>query len=424
MPRMLLLIASAAFLLSGPTPQAGDWPGFRGPQGTGISAESGFPIAWSPEMNVKWRTPLPGPGNGSPIVVGNRVFVLCAEEEGKQRSTFCFDRETGEQLWKETVRFSAVEETHKTNPYCPSTPVSDGERVAVWHRSAGMHCYDLDGKTLWSRDLGTFEHIWGGGSSPIIYRDMVIQLCGPGERTFLVALDKTTGETRWQTPNEPGGSRSNQGRYVGSWSTPVMISVDGQDQLLCPLHSRVAAYDPLTGEELWMIDGLSSERSDLAYASPMVGAEHALVVGGFGGPALGFKLGGSGDMTASNRLWRKSEPRNPQRIGSGVLMGDNVFLANADGAGSFECLDINTGEQRWVEQRTSDGPHWGSVVSADGKLYVTGQKGITRVLSANPESYEVLAENDLGEQSHSTPALSDGEIFLRTWEALYCIAED
>ncbi len=422
MSKSLVLLIVVFGLVVRPA-SAADWPAFGGPHGNGTTTETGFPTHWSPEKNIKWRIPLADPDNGSPIVVNGKVLLLSATDQGKKRSTIAFDRNTGDELWKQTVAYAKVEETHKTNPHCPSTPVSDGQRVVVWHRSAGMHCYDLEGKSLWSRDLGEFHHIWGGGSSPIIYQDMVIQLCGPGERTFVIALDKHNGETLWQTPDEPGGSASSQGKYIGTWSTPSIIQVDGQDQLLVPLHSRVVAYNLQTGDELWMIDGLSSQRGDLAYSSAMIGDGIGVVLGGFGGHGFGFKLGGSGDMTAKNRLWHHTSS-NPQRIGTGIILDGHLYMANADGPGSIQCIDALTGEETWNERRTSEGPHWGSIIYAGGNLYVTGQKGITRVFKPNPEKHEVIAENDLGEHSNSTPAFSAGEIFLRTWQSLYCVAEE
>jgi outer membrane protein assembly factor BamB len=344
--------------------------------------------------------------------------VTCPEDNGRKRHLFCFDRTDGKQLWVKTVAYTKPERTHGTNPQCASTPVSDGERIVVWYGSAGMYCYDLDGNDLWSRDLGEFEHIWGYGSSPIIYRGKVIHLCGPGERTFMAAFDLKNGATLWETP-EPGGESTEKRPYVGSWATPVVISIDGRDQILCGLPTRAAAYDPEDGKVLWHVDGVSGN-DHLVYTSPMVGGDVALILGGFGGPGIGLRLGGSGDVTESNRLWRV--PRNPQRIGSGVVIGKHLFMANADNEGSIQCIDIETGDVVWQERRTSEGSHWGSVVLAGGHLYVTGQKGITRVFKPNPEQYEVVAENDLGENSNSTPAVSDGEIFLRTFKHLYCVA--
>lgn len=401
-----------------------DWLGFRGTSGNAISAETGFPTSWGRNENIRWRVPLPAPGNGSPIVVGDRVLLLCAENEGRQRSTLCFNRTDGTQLWKQTVQFDKVEETHKTNPYCPSTPTSDGENVYVWHRSAGMHCYDMDGNPVWSRDLGEFRHIWGGGSSPVLYKDLVIQLCGPGERTFLIAFDKKTGETRWQSEIEPGGSASDRGRYIGSWATPVITHFNGEDRLICPYHVRVVSYNPLTGEEITFRTGLERDKSDLCYASPIIGDGAAVILGGFQGPAFAFKLGGTGDTTESHRLWRTAQSGNPQRIGSGVIIAGHLFIANADGPGSIECLHVESGVQRWSLPRSEDGPHWGSVVFADGNLYATGQKGTTTLFKPNTQEFELVSINQLQETTNSTPAFSQGEIFLRTDHALYCLSKE
>ena len=404
------------------TAYAADWPAFRGPEGTGVAhGETGLAVEWGPETNIKWKSPLPADGNSSPIVVAGRVLVTCAENDGRQRHLFCFDRQTGEQSWVQTVEYDAPETTHKTNPHCASTPASDGEKVVVWEGSAGLHCYDLDGNRIWSRDLGKFEHIWGYASSPVIHDGKVIQLCGPGERTFLTALDLETGETIWETP-EPGGSNE-ESYYVGTWSTPLLIDVDGNTQILCSLPTRAAAYAPGNGQLMWFIGGMSSNRGDLAYASPVPGGGLIVAAGGFGGPAMAFKLGGRGDMTAAHRLWHTGwDQRNPQRIGSGMIVDGHLYLANADDRGSLQCINVETGEQTWEVPRTTAGPHWGSIVFADGRLYVTGQRGITRVFASNPEQYELLAENDLEDSSNSTPAISDGEIFLRTFGHVWCVA--
>ena len=355
-----------------------DWPAFRGGAGDGVSHDSGFPIEWSTSKNVKWRIAMPAPGNSSPIVVGKRVFYTCATPDGKERTLFCVDRSDGQLLWKESVTLETVELTHKTNPYCPSTPVSDGDAIYVWHGSAGMHAYSLDGKLRWSRDLGVFKHIWGLGASPIVVGELVIQLAGPGERTFVAAMDRRSGNIVWQTPDEPGGSESSKGRYVGTWATPRLASFSGQSQLVCCYHSRVVGLDPLDGRERWSIDGLSNDRSDLCYAMPMISDRNIVIMGGFGGPEFGFQVAEDGTVTEKDRRWRNEKLDgkgfHPQRIGTGVTLGRHLWMANADEPGSIECLDMTTGIRTWSEKRTADGPHWGSMVMAEGRLYVPGQK--------------------------------------------------
>jgi len=400
----------------------GDWPGFRGPTQQGVSTVTNLPLNWGPDQNVRWSAELAEPGNGSPVVAHGKVFLAGASRGGKERSLSCHDRRDGSLLWSRSVEFDGREPTHETNPHGAVTPVTDGERIVVWHGSAGMYCYSLDGELLWSRDLGAFDHIWGYASSPMILDGKVIQLCGPGTRQFLAALDLQTGEVLWELP-EPGGSDSQKGKYIGSWASPLAVTVDGRTQILCGLPTRVIACDPATGELLWHVAGIESDRGNLMYTTPLVSGQRGVALGGFGGPAIGFRLGGRGDVTESNRLWRETgRPRNPQRIGSGVIVGDLFYIANADNEGSIECRDVATGQQRWEVKRTSDGPHWASLLFADGRLYATGQKGVTRVFAPNPDQYEELAVNDLGEQTHATPAISDGEFFIRTWKRLYCIA--
>ncbi|MEK6237689.1 MAG: PQQ-like beta-propeller repeat protein [Planctomycetales bacterium] len=252
---------------------AGDWPAFRGPGGDGISSEKNVPVKWSSDQNIRWKAPLPRPGNGSPIVVGGKVFVVCAEDaEGRQRSLYCFDRSDGKQLWAQTVAYDQKATTHKTNPYCGSTPVSDGQRVVAWHSSAGLVCYDLQGKELWKRDLGEFRHIWGYGSSPVLRDGRVFLNCGPSKRNFVTAIDLKTGKTLWETdePHQGDGNRNENKQYMGSWCTPIIAEVDGKDQVLCAMSTRVNAYDPATGKILWYCEGLRGPKGDLSYSSPVV----------------------------------------------------------------------------------------------------------------------------------------------------------
>jgi len=416
-PATLLLVAS---LVTPLTTTAGDWPGFRGLNGNGKTSETNLPVEWNKEKNVKWSFELPGPGNSSPIVSHGRVFVTCAEDEGTKRHLYCIDRKTGKLLWKKTVVWNKPEKMHKTNPYCGSTPAADGERVVVWHGSAGIFCYDFSGKELWKKDLGPFTHIWGYGSSPVIHNGKVFLNAGPGKRQFLIALDLKSGKQVWKT-DEPGGSDSAKGRYIGSWSTPVIVTVDGQQQLLCSMPTRVVAYHPDSGKLLWEISGIKGPRGDLFYTSPVVAGDVGVVMGGYKGPIIAFKLGGSGDVAEKNILWRSKGPQ-PQRIGSGVVVDEHLYVANADG-GTAQCFELQTGKLKW-RTRLGGGAHWGALVFADGRLYVTNQRGVTHVFKPNPEMFESITTNTLGERSNSTPAMSDGEIFLRTAGGVYCISKD
>lgn len=414
------MLVAVAMVWGGAMPVwADNWPAFRGGEANSIAAGKGYPEEWGPDKNIKWRTELPGDANSSPIVYKDRVFVTSAQNNGKQRTLHCFDRTTGKEQWSQTVEFDGKEPTHQTNPYGAATPVTDGERVIVWHGTPGVFCYDMQGELQWKRELGEVDHIWGYGSSPILLKDRVILNYGPGTNTFVVALNKETGEVLWKT-NEPGSSTSAKGRYIGSWSTPIVAEVEGDQQILCSMPTRVVAYDPANGDILWTIGGLASNRSDLAYTSLMVSGDIGVAMGGFKGPALAFKLGGEGDVTETNRLWRTDKPQ-PQRIGTGVIVGDHIYMANA-GPGTIQCLELKTGKELWVQR--VQGNHWGSMILADGLLYANNQNGTTYVFRPDPKEYQEVAVNELKEHSNSTPAFSNGDIFQRTSKALYCISNE
>jgi outer membrane protein assembly factor BamB len=424
---------AVALLCSFGLSQADDWPAFRGPSGNGISAEKAAPIEWSATKNVKWKAALPRKGNGSPIVSNGRVFVTCVEDEeavGKKRSLYCFDRKDGKKLWVKTVEYAKADEkgnedtTHGTNPHCNSTPAADGKVVVAWHSSAGLHAYDFEGKELWKRDLGEFRHIWGSGTSPIIHDGKVILNSGPGKKVFMGAFNLADGKTIWEMEEPSKGddpSYNEDKKYKGSWSTPIVVKVGGQEQILCAMPTRVVAYAPADGKILWWCEGIRAgpgDRTyagDLTYSSLVVAGDICVVVGGFGGAGFGVRLGGTGNVTATHQVWRNA--KNPQSIGSGVVVGDHIYMPFE---GPITCLDPKTGKTVWKER----GSYWGSAVSVGGRIYLTDQKGATVVFKPNPERLELIGKNELGDEgSNSTPAVSDGQIFIRTFKNLYCIGE-
>jgi outer membrane protein assembly factor BamB len=283
-----------------------------------------------------------------------------------------------------------------------------------------VFCYDLDGKEHWRRDLGPAEHIWGNAASPVLYRDLVILNHGPGERTFLIALDNKTGHDVWRV-EIPGGKRGEKGGddWLGSWATPVIADVKGRTELVMGWPGVVRSYNSDSGSLLWECRGLERDGgkgSKLVYASPLVSPEVVVGMAGFGGPTIAVKTGGSGDVTETHRLWRT--PGNPQRIGSGVIVGDHVYVANEP---AISCLELKTGKQVWSERVPAG--IWGSLVLADGKLYVTDQSAETWVVAAKPK-FELIAKNALEkEMTRASIAVSDGELFIRTYTHLWCITE-
>jgi outer membrane protein assembly factor BamB len=399
---------------------ADDWTGFRGSSGNGVSAEKSVPTEWDATKNVKWKVALPYRGNGSPIVSNGRVLLTCPEDDGgKRRSLYCFDRKNGNKLWVATVDFGRETPTHDTNPHSSSTPVTDGKRIVVWHDTAGLYCYDVDGKELWKRNLGEFNHVWGGGTSPILYEGKVVLNSGPGKRVFVTALNLADGKTLWETEepqNADDVSHNENAQWKGSWTTPVIAKVGGQDQILCTMPTRLVAYSPVDGKILWWCEGIRPGPGDVAYSSPVVVGDVAVIIAGYGGSGFGVKLGGQGNVTPTAQLWRRE--KFPQSIGSGVVVDGLVYTPFE---GFIECIDPRTGKSAW---RGRGSTFWSSAVLAGGKIYVTDQKGTTWVIKPNPEKLEVLAKNEIEKElTNGTPAISDGQIFIRTHKHLWCIGE-
>ncbi|HZZ76865.1 MAG TPA: PQQ-binding-like beta-propeller repeat protein [Gemmataceae bacterium] len=424
MQRILLALVAACTFSA--IAAADNWPAWRGPTGQGQSSEKSLPIKWSAKDNVRWKVALPDTGSSTPVIWGDRIFVTQASDKtwppkaagglavAKKRSLFCFDRADGKVVWQKDVIYPELEATHPTNPYCSASPVTDGERIVVSFGSAGMYCYDFKGSELWKRDLGKLEHIWGNASSPILYKDLAILWAGPGDRQFLIAVNKKTGEKVWHH-DEPGGADGLKkgSAWIGSWSTPVIANVDGKDQLILSVPKKLKGFDPATGKELWSCDGLGN----LAYTSPLVANGIAVAMSGYHGPALAVKLGGTGDIT-KDRLWHHTKGI-PQRIGSGVIVGEHLYMLSENG--TPQCFEIKTGHEVWKAERAPEGA-WGSMVHADGKLYIAGRNGTTMIFAASPK-YELLATNKLGEHTDSSIAISNGELFIRTYKNLWCIGK-
>jgi outer membrane protein assembly factor BamB len=247
------LAAALAVLLSGSicSAAATPWPAWRGPSGSGISDDKNLPLQWNDRDNVRWRIPLPGPGNSTPIVWGHRVFLTQAV--GNRRTLICFDRADGKLLWQSGVTYTQDEPTHRSNPYCAASPVTDGERVIAFFGSAGLFCYDLEGKELWRRDLGKISHMGGSGSSPILHRNACIINFGPGENAALIAVDKHSGVTLWRadmpgsaTEHAPatsrqtdGHARPGSGRFL-AWAMFTGADTDQDEQITAGEFSELA----------------------------------------------------------------------------------------------------------------------------------------------------------------------------------------
>jgi outer membrane protein assembly factor BamB len=419
-PPGLLAVAvllSGSFLVT-----AEHWPQWRGPSGTGLARETQLPLRWGTNENVVWKSPLPDRGNSTPIIWGQRVFLTQSLEKQQRHSILCLDKKDGRVIWERVVEGAAKEPTHETNPPGSSSPVTDGERVVSWFGSAGIICHDLDGKELWRRNLGPQHHIWGWGASPVLEGDFCILNFGPGEPSFVVALDKRTGEERWRVPvpdADSGDKKPGQEKAVwaGSWSTPIVIQPARQKQLILTWPREVVALDIPTGKKLWSCAGLNP----LVYTSPLYDPPTRTIVamGGFNGMALAVKADGTNDVTTTHRLWH--HPKTRQRIGSGVIHEGHIYIHNDPGIA--ECWELATGKLVWEERLrgpAAKGDNWSSMILAGGKLYTVNQGGDAFVLRASPQ-LEILATNSLAEPTIASMAVSDGQLFIRTYRHLWCI---
>ncbi|MFM7097444.1 MAG: PQQ-binding-like beta-propeller repeat protein [Gemmataceae bacterium] len=412
----LKIAALIAMIIPASLLHAENWPGFRGPTGNGKSGEKNPPTAWSPSENIKWKLKLPAPGSSSPIIWENKIFLSQSmNKEGSERALLCIDRKSGKTLWQKSVNYNEKEPTHSTNPYCSGTPVTDGSRVIVSFGSAGLYCYDFDGNILWNKNLGKCIHLWGNSSSPILHKDLVILNFGPGENSFVVALDKNSGKEIWRA-NEPGGSSAlEKGQdWLGSWATPVIHSRNNSSQLIMSWPNNIKSYNPENGSLIWTCKGLTK----LVYTSPLIEKDIVVAMSGYHGSAMAVRTDGLGDVTESHKVWLNTS-KNPQRIGTGVIHNSHLFMANA-GPGNIQCIDILTGKDLWENQRLGAN-HWGSIIYADEKLYATDQNGDTFILEAKPV-FKQLGKNSLKEHTDATLAISNNEIFIRTYQHLWCVS--
>ena len=433
-------IALSAFLALLSSALAGNWPAWRGPTADGVTPETDLPLHFSATEGVKWKIELPERGNSTPIVWGQKIFLTQAV--GTKRTVMCMDRKDGKTLWQAGPEWPGQDVTHGTNPYCSSSPATDGERVVAWFGSAGLWCWSLDGKEQWHIDLGAQKHIWGYAASPVLHGDLCILNFGPGERSFIVAVNKKTGKEVWRfdvpapaVMEGPGG----QPGYPGSWNTGRYIwngQPDGfTDEFLISLPGGLYCLEVRTGKEKWHCNGLNP----LAYSEPIVigdgdnGVTVIAAFGGYGGFSIGVKnpylFGASRksdeplDVTDKNRLWQ--EKKNPQRIGSHVNDGTHAWLTGEPGI--IQCLEMKTGKELWKERMTTPAGRantWSSLVRSGDRIYAVTQNSDVVVFKASTEKYEQLAVNSLGDGlTNSSLAVSDGQLFLRTHKHLWCIGK-
>jgi outer membrane protein assembly factor BamB len=414
----------AIVLISCAALSAENWPQWRGPSLNGVSGEKNLPIKWSATENIAWKLPLPAWSGSTPIVWGDRVFLSVADDlrhrDGDNLFLWCINRANGSVLWTRPLGGGNHQE-RKQNMSTPS-PVTDGKHVWVMTGTGILKAFDFAGTELWARDIqkdyGRFGLNWGYGSSPLLHGDALYIQVLHGMRTrdasYLLRIDTATGRTVWRV------ERPTKARFESpdSYTTPALLRYGTTTEIVITGGDVVTGHDPATGKELWRADGLNPDNdgANRIVASPVVHGD-LIVAPSRERPLLVLKAGGRGDVTKSHVLWSFG---NGPDVPTPVTDGTYLYVINDRGI--LWCLDPRTGKEHYGRQRLAPGTYSGSPVLADGKIYVTNEDGLTSVVKAGP-TFELLAANDFDDYTLSSPAISDGQIFIRTQKHLYCIGK-
>jgi outer membrane protein assembly factor BamB len=395
---------------------AENWPQWRGPSLNGVSGEQNLPVRWSTSENVAWKLGMPSKTGATPIIWGNRIFLNVAD--GGNLYLWCVDKAKGEPLWKKPIAGGNYQ-INKQNMSSPS-PVTDGTAVFAMTGVGVLKAFDFAGNELWVRDIqrdyGKFGLNWGYASSPLLYGDGLYVEVLHGMKTrdpsYLLRIDTKTGKTVWRVERHTDAIRESPDSYT----TPALLKYGDQVEIVISGGDCVTGHDPATGKELWRANGLNPDKhSDYRTIASTVVFGDLFFVPTRVRPLLAFRAGGRGDITESHRLWSfNNGPDVPTPV------TDGKYFYTVNDRGIMWCLDARTGQEIWGSQRLKPAVYSSSPVLVDGKLYVSNEDGLTTVVKAGAK-FEVLAENDLAGYTLSSPAISDGHIFLRTAQFLYAV---
>jgi outer membrane protein assembly factor BamB len=446
----MLCLADLARAANAAADANSSWPQWRGPLATGFAPLADPPLNWSATQNLKWKVQIPGAGDSTPIIWGDRVFILTAVATGKKSEAkpapppeappggpppaggppqrrsmnagppkeayqfvvLCLDRRTGKPLWQKVAREEMPHEGHQqNNTFASGSPVTDGELVLAYFGSRGLHCYDMEGNLKWSKDFGRMQTRmgFGEGASPALYGNtVVIYWDDESDHDFIAALDKRTGKELWRTPRDE----------ATGWSTPLVVDYQGKPQVVVNATGKVRSYDVATGKELWSCAGQTAN----SIPSPVASADTVYVTSGFRGSALfAIQLGRTGDFTGTDAIRWRHDKHTPY-VPSPLLVDDLVYVL-ANNNNQLSCFDARTGAAHFEAERLEGlSEVYASPVAAKDRVYVLGRNGTCVVLKKGPK-LEVLATNKLDDKTDASLALVGKELFLRGRQYLYCIAE-
>ena len=439
--RRLHLFALLFAIVLHATLSAADWPQWRGPRGTGASDEKNLPVRWSASENIAWKAAIGGVGVSSPIVSADRVFVTSQQGAGVRRPgshprlaqgasagvageralagsiagdrTFfvveAFNRADGRRLWQHRSEASGpLPGVHDKHNLASPSPVTDGQMVYAWFATGQLVALDMNGKPVWQRNLGReispFDINWGHASSPTLFGDTLLLLCDHQPASYLLAVDKKTGRERW---------RADRGRGRMSYTTPFVVDTSTGPELIVNSSERVDAYDPRSGAFLWHVGG----SNQFPIPAPTFHDGVVYLTRGYrSGPFMAVRPGGRGDISRSHVVWEV--PTGAPYISS--LVYDEGILYMASDVGAVTAIDAASGRRIW--QQRVDGIFSASPVAGDGKIYFVSETGETIVVKAGRQP-EILARNDLGERLIASPAISNGQLFIRSDGQLFAIGK-
>ena len=432
---IVMLFAGVSWAEANSTKTLDNWPAWRGPCANGVAPYADPPVEWSTSENIKWKLDLPGQSNATPIIWADRVFVVTAVESERivdqlsaprmeppggyktkrpkhyyQFRVYCVDRESGRILWQRVAAEKVPHEGHhQNNTYASGSPTTDGQRLYVTFGSHGLFCYDLDGNLLWERDLGDMitRFGWGEGASPTVYGDVLAVNWDHEGSSAVYVLDALTGKTRWQAQRDE----------ETTWSTPLVVTYQGAEQLILNATRRVTSYHLDSGKVLWECGG----QTPVLIPSPVVLDDIVICMSGYrSSAAYAIPLNATGDITGTDHI-RWQHNRNTPYVPSPLLYGERLYFTKVNQA-MLSCLNARTGEPLMESVRLPNLRElYASPLGAADRIYFVGRDGTTLVIKNQPK-LEVLAVNRLDDPMDASPAAVGRQLFLRSKKRLYCIA--
>ncbi|TWU13988.1 outer membrane biogenesis protein BamB [Symmachiella macrocystis] len=398
-----------------------NWPNYRGPSEQGLTDAENLPLTWGEDKNITWQTPIEGKAWSTPVIWGDQIWMTSAPLEGNRLRAICVDKKTGKIVHdKMLYAVAGPQYCHPFNSYASPSPVIEEGRVYVSFGSPYNACLDTKtGKVIWERDDFVCNHFRGPGSSPFLYKNLLILHFDGSDRQYVVALDKQTGDTVWETERtvdfddivEKTGKPIRDGDFRKAFSTPMIADVDGRPMLISLGSKALYAYDPETGEELWRLNAPGVHSGS---CRPALGHGLVYMPMGSGGKLWAVNPNGSGELPQDHIAWEYKQVV-PRRA-SPLLVGDLLFVV--DDGGIAACIDAKTGEGIW--RKRLGGNFSASPIYADGKVYFFDEDGKATVIEAARE-YRQLAVNKLGDGFMASPAVSGDSLFLRSRSQLYRI---